>query len=291
LLRIYETGFRKLQPGVKFEEDLKSTVTAVSGVASGRAEIGLLGREIWPSEVQAFQDAKGHAPKVIDIATGSYDVPKATFALMVFVNAANPLRSLSTAQLEKIFAQVESGSIESWGELGLKGEWAARPVHLYGFAKDNDKAMIFSKIIFSRGEDWSSALHEFANTTGAQPVDAGELIVKAVAGDPAGIGISNVHYAMPKVSAEPEVRAVAIATGDAVPIPPTREEVSVRRYPLTRAVYVVVDDSPDHPMNTAAREFLRYVLSRNGQENVRAEGNYIPLTRAIADEQMKLLTR
>src|SRR5450755_3053952 len=77
LLKLYEQGFLKLQPSVRFEDQLTSTVTAVAGVYTGRAEIGLLGREIWPTEVQAFESATGHAPTVIDVATGSFDVPKA----------------------------------------------------------------------------------------------------------------------------------------------------------------------------------------------------------------------
>ena len=91
LLRLYEAGFAKVQPQVRFDDSLKSTVTAVAGVYTGRAEIGLLGREIWPVEEMAFASVEGHAPTVVEVATGSYDVPKATFALMVFVPRGNPL--------------------------------------------------------------------------------------------------------------------------------------------------------------------------------------------------------
>src|SRR5579863_7523472 len=73
LLKIYEKGFSKVQPAVHFDNELKSTLTAVAGVYSGRAEIGLLGREIWPTEVQAFESIEGHSPSVIEVATGSYD--------------------------------------------------------------------------------------------------------------------------------------------------------------------------------------------------------------------------
>jgi len=113
LLHLYEEGFRRFQPEVRFEESLKSTVTAVAGVYSGRAEIGLVGREVWPEEVQAFAKAKGHPPLAIEVATGSYDVPKATFALMIFVHASNPVASLSTEQLRRIFANARPASARS----------------------------------------------------------------------------------------------------------------------------------------------------------------------------------
>jgi phosphate transport system substrate-binding protein len=278
LLRNYENGFHQVQPSVHFEEDLKSTITAVAGVYTGRADIGLLGREIWPIEVQAFESIKGHPPLVFDVATGSYDVPKATFALMIFVPRENPLASLSLEQLDRLFGAKHP--FHTWGELGLKGAWAAKPIHLYGFTAENDKSQIFSKPVFKQGERWSSAMHEFGNEGS---VDAGQLIVNAVAHDPDGIAISNVHYAVP------EVRAVALQSSSGARIEATKDNVRSRRYPLTRAVYMVVDRSSEHPLNEATAEFLRFVLSRQGQAAVAREGNYLPLPDAIARRQLSAL--
>jgi phosphate transport system substrate-binding protein len=289
LLKLYEQGFVKVQPAVHFENDLKSTLTAVSGVYTGRADIGLLGREIWPTEVQAFEAIENHAPTVIDIATGSFDVPKATFALMIFVPKSNPIASLSTGQLDRIFAANDASSnspIRTWGDLGLKGEWATRPVHLYGFKVDNDKSQIFSQLIFSKGERWNSALNEFSNAAGPNGADAGELIVQAVAKDLDAIGISNVHYATPNV------KALALSTPiQRVPVAPTRENVANRNYPLTRAVYIVVDNDAAHPSSKAIVEFLSYVLSRQGQQAVMQEGNYLPLPAEIALRQLRQLPK
>jgi phosphate transport system substrate-binding protein len=278
LLRNYEDGFHQVQPSVHFEADLKSTITAVAGVYTERADIGLLGRGIWPIEVQAFESIKSHPPIVLDVATGSYDVPKATFALMIFVPRENPLASLSFEQLGRLFGATHPFRL--WGELGLKGEWAPRPIHLYGFTAENDKSQIFSQLVFKQGERWSSAMHDFGNE-GA--VDAGQLIVNAVAHDPDGIAISNVHYAVP------EVREIPLRSSSGAPIEPTKDNVRSRRYPLTRAVYMVVDRSPGHPLNEATAEFLRFVLSRQGQAAVAREGNYLPLTDAIAVRQLSAL--
>jgi phosphate transport system substrate-binding protein len=275
LLKLYEAGFRKAQPGVRFEEDLQSTLTAVPCVSAGHDDIGLLGREIWPEEVQAFRAARGHEPRVIDVATGSFDVPKATFALMVFVSRENPIASLTTMQLERIFSAGDS--IRTWGELGLKGEWASRPIHLYGFAVGNDKSRIFAQLIFRPGEGWNAGLHEVENAAG---VDAGARILDEM--DPDGIAISNVHYASAKV------KTLSLATAaHGAAIAPTKENVASRIYPLTRAVYMVVDDRASE----AAREFLRYVLSGDGQEAVGREGNYLALPARVAERELERLKR
>ncbi len=283
LLKFYEQGFSKVQPAVHFEDDLKSTLTAVAGVYTGRAEIGLLGREIWPTEVRAFESVQGHVPTVIDVATGSYDVPKATFALMIFVPKVNPITSLSIDQLDRIFAS-SNRPIRTWGELGLKGDWAARPIHIYGFNVDNDKSQIFSQLIFNKGEHWNAGLNEFGNAAGPDGADAGTLIVQAVAKDQDAIGISNVHYATPAV------KALSLSTPDqAEPIAPTREAVANRSYPLTRAVYMAFNNDPKHPPSSAVIEFLSYVLSRQGQQAVMHEGNYLPLTPETALRQLRQL--
>jgi phosphate transport system substrate-binding protein len=283
LLKLYEQAFIQFQPAVHFDEDLQSTLTAVSGVYSGHADIGLVGREIWPTEIQSFSSTTNHSPTVIDIATGSYDVPKATFALMIFVPAANPTTSVSTEQLAHIFAASDH-PIRTWGELGLIGEWAARPIHLYGFTTDNDKSQIFSQLIFAPGEHWSPALNQSANAPAPNATDAGELILQAIASDPDAIGISNVHYATSAVKPLALSRPAQTA-----PIPPTRANVANRIYPLTRAVYMVINSDPAHPPTPAVLEFLRYVLSRQGQQAVIGEGNYLPLPPEVALHELRKL--
>lgn len=279
LLLLYEKRFRERQPDVQFANELKSTLVAVPGVYSGRADIGLLGREIWPTEKQAFEAVLGREPKLVDIATGSYDVPKATYALMIFVHSSNPISSLSIAQLEHVFGAGDH-RIHIWGELGVGGRWARRPIHLYGFSTDNDKAQVFSRLVFAQHEQWSDSLHQFRNGSGLD-ADAGSKIMQGVANDPDAIGISNVHYATP------DVKALALITRDhRVPIAPSRENVASRTYPLTRAVYMVAD--PDVIRKSSAlAEFLRYVLSEQGRESVAKEGEYLPLPPEVAVRELR----
>ena len=285
LLKRYEDGFRKVQPSVHFEDALKSTVSAVAGVYSERADIGLLGREIWPSEVQAFESVKGHAPTTIEVATGAYDVPKATYALMIFVHRSNPIKGLSMEQLDRIFGY-DAGRkpVHTWGDLGLKGIWAKREIHLYGFSTENDKALIFSRMVFRRSTRWNCDLREYSNASGPPAVDSGELILRDLAKDSAGIGISNIHYATQ------DVKVMPLSTLDNKPsVAPTRENITSRRYPLSRAVYIVFDGNAGHFVDPIILEFLRYILSSQGQGDVLHDGTYLPLAPSIVEEQRRLL--
>lgn len=284
MLHREEIAFQRVQPSVHFENKLQSTVTAVAGVASGRADVGLLGREIWPSEQEAFSSIAGRPPAVVEIATGSYDVPKATFALMVFVNSTNPLQSLSLDQLAAIFGETESPGPHTWSDTGLGGAWAARPVHLYAFARNNDKARIFRMLAFSRHQDWAPGLHEFRDAAGPPAIDAGEQIVRAVADDPEGIGIANVHYLVPGVRILP----IAPRSG-AAPVTPSRATVADRTYPLTRSVYAVFGAGRSTAATPEVREFLRFILSREGQDEISRVGSYLPLTPARAASQRSLV--
>ena len=175
LLKLYEEGFARVQPGVRFENNLESTLTAVSGVASGKAEIGLLGREIWPQEAAAFAAARGHAPLVLDIATGSYDVPKATFALMVFVPGGRTPSPASTWTTGAQIFTASNGSMiqappatvqRTWGELDLWAfEWVTGPsISPYGFRLiDDHVADLQGQFIFASGDTGILVMHESAN--------------------------------------------------------------------------------------------------------------------------------
>lgn len=286
LLTLYEQGFHQLHPNVRFENSLQSTVSAVAGVYAKRAEIGLLGREIWPTESEAFLSVTGHPPTTLQVATGSYDVPKATFALMIFVHSSNPIASLTLSQLQRIFStgSEDLKPLHTWGELELAGTWTHRPIHLYGFRRENDKAQIFSRIVFHGQTDWSGSLVPFDNSAAPHPMDAGERILQAVAHDPDGIGISNVHYATS------QVRLIPVAENTVeMPVMPTRETVATRRYPLSRAVYMVIDPADDSPSAKLARSFLHYILSPSGIAAAAQQRDYLPLTPILAKAQLQIL--
>jgi len=274
LLLRWQTGFEKLHPEIHFEDHLCSTVSAISGLYTGVAEIGVLGRAIWPDETLAFHSVTGSDPVEVEVATGSVDIPKATFALGIFVNKDNPLAQLTLAQLESIFRADGPQAARNWGELGLAGGWKSQPIHTYGFDFENDKSIFFAHTVMHGSHRWNASMREFENVGS---VDAGTLILDALAKDPDGIAISNPHYA------NSQVKLIAIAETSAGPyLLPTRETVTARTYPLARSVYLYARRGPDGRLPAAVAAFLRYVLSPEGQAAIAAEGEYLPLPAARA---------
>jgi phosphate transport system substrate-binding protein len=269
LLELWQRGFQRFHPGIRFENHMYGAVSAMAGLYTGVADLAL-SREIWPQEQQAYEQAKGHAPLAFEVATGSFDVPTKSDSLGIFVSAENPLRHLTLAQLASIFT---SQQVVTWGDVGLKGPWAARPVHRYAYLYDNAGLRLFRDIVNHGGPQWNWETKEFGNLTlpGGGRVDAGQRILNVLAGDPSGIAISNPHYA------HASVKSLAIGREESGPfVSLTRESVASRAYPLTRGVFLFVDHA-----DAKLWEFLRYILSREGREDVIREGDYLPLTDAL----------
>jgi phosphate transport system substrate-binding protein len=266
LIEGWERGFARFHPGVKFENHLYGAVSAIAGLYTGVADIAV-SREIWPVETLAFEQVLGYKPTSFAVATGSFDVPTKSSSLDILVHRDNPLTRLTLSQLAAIFGA--AGSLRTWGDLGVRGALSGQPVHTYGYKPENAGAQLFASLIFGGSTQWNCGYRGFENQGG---VDAGQQIVDALAQDPLGIAIANVHYA------RPAVRAVAIArAASAVAVLPSRESVQDRSYPLTRQVYIFLNRDPRKAADPRCSEFVRYVLSREGQMDVSAEGAYLPL--------------
>lgn len=229
VMALWEGGFQRYHPAVRFEDKLNGTVSGMGGLYSRAADLALMGREIWPSEATAYEQTAGHPATGIQVAMGSFDVPTKADALVVFVHRDNPIATLSLGQLRSLFgcASRECGSAsQRWGEVGLTGEWADKPIHAYGYKLDNAAAIFFKSVVL-KDEERHCGIKTFANQTSqsGRRIDSGQLILNALASDPYGIAISNPHYA------GPEVRAVALAAENGVPaIPPTRGAIASGKY-------------------------------------------------------------
>ena len=280
LLQLWQKGFSKHQPGVQFENHLKGAVSAIAGVYTGVADLAI-SREIWPVETMAFEQVLGYKPFAVEVATGSFDVPTKSDSLEIFAHQNNPISQLTLSQLGAVFGR----NARSWGDLGLTGDWIDKPVHVYGYKTENAAMMFFSDIVLKPGSKWNCVMQEFENgTVDGRRVDAGHLILEALAKDPHGIAVSNAHYA------NSEVKALSLAASEGGPfVGPTRENVANRTYPLTRAVYIFLNRVPGHPVDPQVREFLRYILSSDGERDVISEGAYLPLPPNIVRKQLNRL--
>ena len=299
LMKNWEEGFKKYQPGIFFIDNLKSTAMAPFGLFESVADLAVMGRRIYTYEYYGVYRRSLMLPVEIAVATGSYNVPHKSFALTVFVHRDNPVSQLTLAQLDGIFGAERLGgwqglkwnrgsargvktNLRTWGQLGLTGEWATKPIHLYGPPGIYPGGTSFFQSRVMGGADtWAEGLQEFE--------DRGKMM-EALSHDPLGIAYTGVCYQTP------QTKPVALAEGEGTPfVLPTRETVANRTYPLSRLVYLSF--APDQPggdvtdpkADPKVEEFLRYILSRQGQEDVAREGDYLPLTAAMITEQLALL--
>jgi phosphate transport system substrate-binding protein len=281
LIMRWANEFQHLQPGVRFENHLYGTASAIGALAVGEADLALLGEEISPASERLFRRARGYAPTGISVATGSLDANYYDYAHMVFVRRDNPLARLSLRQLDAIFgAEHRCGprNIRTWGDLGLKGAWEDKPIQPYSWKTDVDFGLFVAERTLCGSHRWNPATREFVHAMrpdGTQ-YDHGQQIVDALAKDPYGIAISNVRY----VNAA--VRPIALAWTPAGPyVLPTEASLIDESYPLVRIIPAFVDRAPGKPVAPAVAEFLRYILSRQGQRALIEQSGYLPLGRAI----------
>jgi phosphate transport system substrate-binding protein len=288
LVRAWGAGFAKYQPDVKLENHMYGTASAIGALYVGEADIAILGEEISPAAEAAFERSKHYAPLGIDIATGSLDVAFFDYAHVVFVNKDNPISRLTMAQADAIFgAEHRRGprNVRTWGELGLTGEWANRRITPYSW-KDLDFSLFVQEAMLGGSHRWNNDLVEFAHRTRADGslYEGGQQIVDALAADRFGIAISNLRYATP------QVKAVALAAADGEPYyEATKENLISQKYPLTRIIPAFVDRAPGRPIDPKVREFLRYILSREGQQDITRETGYLQLNAAAVRTQLQKL--
>jgi phosphate transport system substrate-binding protein len=289
LVKRWMSGLSKTQPGIALDFRMYGTASAISALFTGAGNLAILGEEITPSAERAFERARGYSPTRIDVATGSLAANFFDYAHMIFVHKDNPLEHLTLAQLDAVFgAEHRRGerNIRSWGELGLKGRWAHAPIQPYGWKIDEDFALFFREAVLQNSHRWNNAIKEFVHVMRAdgRQYDHGQQILDALAKDPRGIAISNVRYR------NPGVKPIALARqADGPFIEASTATLISQQYPLVRIIPAYVDKAPGAPVEPPVREFLRYVLSREGQRALIEESGYLPLgPRAISAQLEKL---
>ena len=292
LMAYWEEGFRKHHPGIRFATNLMGTETAIAGLYTGVADIGLLGREIWPEEMMGFRwmHRDKHRPLSIDVATGSSSCPEKTAAVGVFVHVDNPITKLTLPQVGAIFGGERTAGSEHgpwrWGDVGLDGPWSDRPMHLYGHSIGGEYGVFFRRAVLGDSFKWNCGLREFADPgeAGGRTEPAAQSILEALAEDPLGIAYAAI------CDASPGVKSVALAAQDGDRyVTPTRRDIANRAYPLARGVKVYIDRPPGEAVDPKLLEFLRYVLSGDGQRDVERARDYMPLPSALAMLQLRKL--
>jgi phosphate transport system substrate-binding protein len=265
LMTLWQEGFKKSYPGVTVEVEGKGSTTAPPALITGAAAFGPMSRTMKEKEIDDFEKAFGYKP---------IGVPTAIDMLAVFVHKDNPIKQLSLDQIDAVFSKTRKlgagKDIMTWGDLGLTGDWASKPISLYGRNSASGTYGYFKEHALGKGD--------FKDTVKEQP--GSSSVVQGVASDKYAIGYSGIGY----VTAD--VRPVPVATNAKSPaIPATPEHAYTGEYPLARFLYLYVNYKPGSQLDPLRGEFLRYVLSRQGQEDVIKDG-YYPLTAKMAADAL-----
>ncbi|MDX2221936.1 MAG: phosphate ABC transporter substrate-binding protein PstS family protein [Rhodospirillaceae bacterium] len=261
LMTLWAEGFKAAYPNVKIEIEGKGSSTAPPALISGTAQFGPMSRPMRGAEIDEFEKKYGYKPVALRTAVD---------ALAVFVHKDNPIQCLSLAQVDAMFSKTRKrgrkDDVTTWGQVGLTGEWANLPISTYGRNSASGTYGYFKEVALSDG-DYKDSVKE-------QP--GSSAVVQAVASDKGAIGYSGVGY---KTA---DVRAVPLSVNDGGEcFEVTPETAYAGDYPITRFLYVYINKNPGRPMDPLRAEFVRYVLSRQGQEAVIKDG-YYPITAEVA---------
>ncbi|MDI1318622.1 MAG: substrate-binding domain-containing protein, partial [bacterium] len=279
LMNAWLAAFQRHQPGIVRGEQWAHPggAAAFSALMFETTDVAPLGREPWPAELAPYgHQFKGDMmkePVLIRVGTGSFTPPGQSGALAIYVNAANPLKQLSLAQLDAIYgAERRRGgalAITTWGQLGLTGEWAERPIVALATPGYSTPALVFQHRVLRDG--WWNA--------GLETVSAPPAALQKVATTPGAIAFAGFMDA-------PGAKTLPLAETDAGPfVAGSDTAVAEHRYPLTRDLYLAVNQRPGAPLPQKTKEFLSFVLSREGQAIVAGYKHFFALNAATAAQE------
>ncbi|MGF6851483.1 PstS family phosphate ABC transporter substrate-binding protein [Paraburkholderia sp. CI3] len=275
--------YRKAYPRMSVTMEAKASGTGGPALTNGAADLAPVGRELLPAEEKAFVDKFGYKPMAIRVATGSVGSLGKTAASVVLVDKDNPLKGLTLAQLDAIYSKTRNrghADITRWGDLGLGGDWADRPIHLYGLKPVNG-IEYYLKLNVLEGGAYKDNI-EFVKGKGF--THAFTVAAEDMATHPGGL-----TYAL-LANVTPNVKVLPLAEKEGEPfLMPTVQNVYTHKYPLSRYVYIFVNKKPGEPLQPKVKEFLKAVLSAQGQDVVAKEGVYIPLTPDVVKQELAKL--
>ena len=267
LMTLWAEEFKKNYPNVNIQIQAAGSSTAPPALTEGTANMGPMSRPMKDSEIQAFEEKYGYKPTA---------VPVAIDALAVFVHKDNPIKSLTMQQVDAIFSSTrlcgEDKDLKTWGDVGLTGEWASKPIQLFGRNSVSGTYGYFKEEALCKGD--------FKSNVNEQPGSAS--VVQSISSTLNAIGYSGIGY---KTSS---VKTVPLSKKGGEAFDANEANALAGKFPLARFFYVYVNKAPNKPLSPLDAEFLKLVLSKQGQEVVVKDG-YIPLPKKVVDKTMKEL--
>src|SRR6202795_348844 len=265
LMTLWAENFSKLYPNAKIQIEGKGSSTAPPALISGTAQLGPMSREMKGTEVDAFEKKYGYKPTPIRTSVD---------ALAVFVNKDNPIKCMTIAQADAVFSKSRrwgyKEDVTTWGQLGLTGEWANKPLSLYGRNSASGTYGFFKEHVMKNGD--------CKDTVKEQPGSA--AVVQGVTVDRYAAGYSGIGYATAGV------RAVPLSEKDGGKcVEAAADNAYSGASRMARFLFVYINKAPGKALDPLTREFVKVIVSREGQEGVIQDG-YFPVPASIAKEEL-----
>ena len=280
--------FTKTHPNIRIHLNPLGSEPAIAALTSNVSAFTPMGRDGIRQDLDGFKALHGYEPQSFLVG---YDqspdpdiFPPGKVPSAIWTNVKNPLPKITTALAARIFTTgAPGGDITHWSQLGVKGEWGKREIHVYLPAK-RDSAFLFIDGTRLGGRPWSPR---------TEWVDASTDVMTAVAQDPFGIGIIGFWPPDSGWDRQSDLGALTkllpmAENDDAHYSHATVGDV----YPLTGSIRVYFNAAPGKPLEPWMREYMRLALSKEGQEllkSLAAENGYIPLEAAKVKEELAKL--
>lgn len=263
-MTLWAEGFKKQYPNVRIQIEGKGSSTAPPALIAGTSQLGPMSREMKAEEIDQFEKKYGYKPTQIKVALDG---------IAVFVNKDNPIQGLTISQVDMVFSKTRAcggkKNAVKWGDLGATGEWANQPISIYGRNSASGTYGYFKEVALCKGD--------YKDTVKEQPGSAS--VVQGISADRYGIGYSGIGY---KTSG---VKALSLGKAANAVFSDDSENVYSGKYPISRYLYVYINQPPNKPLDPLVREFVKFILSQEGQQIVVKDG-FLPLKGSIASQEL-----
>jgi len=279
LMKMWITDFTKIYPDVKISVEIGGSGQGGPRLTSSVVDFGFIAREMMGKEETPFIDKFGYKPLGVAVAGGSFRVKAFTDAIVFIVHKDNPLNQITFQQLDAIYSATRNRGIKepitTWGQLGLTGDWADKPIRLWGVEIPNGYDNFVNQKVLANGQwrDGIGAPHTVIPLSDIVAADKYALSYTGLAWN------DNPKTKVLKLSATP----------DGPFHEANFEEVAAQTYPLSRVIWMFANRAPGKPLNPVLEEFLKFALSRQGQEDVVKDAIFTPLPAALYLQQLEKL--
>ncbi len=236
LMTLWAEHYKKEYPNVNIQIQAAGSATAPPALTEGTSNLGPMSRKMKDTELAAFEQKYGYKPTAIPVAVD---------ALAVFVHKDNPIKHLTMEQVDAIFSSTRlcgaKADVKTWGDLGVTGDLANKPVQLFGRNSVSGTYGYFKEEALCKG-DYKPNVNE-------QPGSAS--VVQSISSSLNGIGYSGIGYKTASV------KTVALAKKGGTDFRRHRRKRPERQVPAVALPLRVHQQSPEQasgPAGSRVRE-------------------------------------